>query len=182
MKKIDEIFEGLDGLDSKSTNFLSRAIFGNNLPGFDYLEFKQSVFSLRKMALDKETAYKSAFATANTMGLTKTKLVQTAQHYKKVLDKEKEQFESALEKQVAQKVAAKKEMKSKLTDKIQEYRSKIKELETKVLEFQEKIDGADAEIAAAESKIKDAQQNFETAYDAFDQSIAEDITYITNTL
>ena len=175
MKKIDEIFEGLEGLDGKSINFLSRAIFGNNLPGFDYLEFKQSVFSLRKMELDKETAYKSAFATANTMGLTKTKLVQTAQHYKQVLDKEKEQFENALEKQVTQKVAAKREMKSKLTTKIEEYKSKIKELETKIMEFQEKIDGAD-------DKINDAQGKFENAYGAFEKSIAEDITFITNTL
>ncbi|HNG89366.1 MAG TPA: hypothetical protein PK858_04155, partial [Saprospiraceae bacterium] len=78
-----------DGLDERSLDFLTKALEKNNLPGFDYFEFKRAVATLLEMKIDEDTAFKSAFATAATVGLTKEKLLDTAGYYRNLLDKEK---------------------------------------------------------------------------------------------
>ena len=40
-------------LDEKSISFLTDALEKNNLPGFDYIEFKQSMASLAKLNIDE---------------------------------------------------------------------------------------------------------------------------------
>ena len=48
----------------KFTNILFGAIEANDLEGFDYLEYKESLQSLAKMNMDEETRYKSALVPA----------------------------------------------------------------------------------------------------------------------
>ncbi|NND04809.1 MAG: hypothetical protein HKN87_00395 [Saprospiraceae bacterium] len=156
-----EIFAGLDQLDKKSVSFLLKAIKENNLPGFDYLEFKQSLNGLQKMDMDETTAIKSAFTTGSTVGLTKSKLISSAEHYRSVIEKEKGQFDHALKKQMSQRVHGKKEEKEKLTHTIQSYQQKIKTLETEILKHKEKLDRADSEINAAKAKIEETRDKFE---------------------
>ncbi|MEM6967493.1 MAG: hypothetical protein AAF573_22205, partial [Bacteroidota bacterium] len=79
-KNLKTIFGENHLLDEKSISFLTGALDRNNLPGFDYIEFKQSLAALAKLNMDEETAFKSAFATAATVGLTKGKLLETASH------------------------------------------------------------------------------------------------------
>lgn len=182
MKKISEVFEGLDEQDSKSLDYLSKAIVANNLPGFDYLEYKQAIYTLKGMQFDEDTAYKSAFATAATIGLTKDKLVKSAQHYQTVLEKEKAQFDDALRKQMSQRVAIREQQKTKLTEKIAEYETKIRDLKLKIKEFQKKVEIAEDEISSAESRIQDTKGKFDAAYKAFTKSIQMDIELISNIL
>ena len=73
-----DIFGTHHGLDERSMESLVGALERENLPGFDYLEFKQALERLQAMDMAEETAFKSAFATASTMGLTKDKLLKTA--------------------------------------------------------------------------------------------------------
>ena len=73
--KLKSIFGNHHGLDERSINVLTKALENANLPGFDYLEFKQSLAALTQMNMDEAMAIKSAFATASTMGLTKEKLL-----------------------------------------------------------------------------------------------------------
>lgn len=66
-----------NGADERSLEFIATAIERNNLPGFDYF-VKRAVYTMLEMKIDEATAFKSAFATAATMGLTKDKLLETA--------------------------------------------------------------------------------------------------------
>ncbi|MCB0678879.1 MAG: hypothetical protein KDC30_19420, partial [Saprospiraceae bacterium] len=125
-KDLQSIFGQVTGLDDKSIQFLTQALSKNNLPGFDYLEFKQSLSALAALNMDEVTAFKSAFATAATVGLTKDKLLKTARHYKNVLDQEKKQFDEALQKQMNQRVASKRSEVEKLKQQIVDYQAKIK--------------------------------------------------------
>jgi len=75
-------------LDTNIVEKLLQAIEKNNLEGFDYLEYKKSLKALEKMPMDEATKYRSAFATASTMGVTLDKLIQTTNFYIGVLDKE----------------------------------------------------------------------------------------------
>jgi len=172
--------------DSKTSDKFSlalvKALKGSAQPGFDYIKFKQSVMSLADMNMDTETSFKSAFATASTMGLTKTKLSQSVKFYKKVLEKERSKFAEALENQMDTRVSKKKEEALKLQDRIQEYEVKIAKMKQEMEAYQHKIDNVDSEMAQAKEKIDKTKNEFLTAYDQLSATLDEDIEQITSYL
>lgn len=177
-KDLKSLFGNTTGLDEKSVDFLTAALGKNNLPGFDYLEFKQSLGALASLNMDEATSFKSAFATASTVGLTKDKLLQTAEHYKSILAKEKTQFDAALEKQTLQRVEAKKAEVEALRKKIVEFQEQIKQLEAKIAQAEATINGADESIRAAAEKIESTRESFEFTYQSLMNQIAMDIENI----
>ena len=120
-KSLKDLFGDHHGLDSKSVVFLMKALEKNNLPGFDYIEFKQALSALTEMNMDLGTAIKSAFVTGSTVGLTKEKLLESALHYAKIIAEEKVQFQKAVEKQIQQKIilfATNKDSREKIESKL----------------------------------------------------------------
>lgn len=173
--EIKQIFGVDQGFDRKSTDFLSSAIVQNSLDGFDYIKFKKSLKEMARLNLDEGMAIQSAFATASTIGLTKATLVNSAKHYMAVLMNEKSQFDSALNNQVKQRVASKKEEVLKLEQKIQEFKQKIEELNNKIREYGSRIDSADEEVEQAKQKIQDTKDKFDHTFTAFVKIIEGDI-------
>lgn len=173
-----DIFGTHHGLDERSMESLVGALERENLPGFDYLEFKQALERLQAMDMAEETAFKSAFATASTMGLTKDKLLKTAAHYKKVLDKEQKSFESALQKQIKAKVDGKRKEVETLRKKLQEYEAKIAELQRLKESATKTIAEADDTIKVAQDSINEVHQKFEATLKALHNQIDKDITDI----
>lgn len=177
-KDLKTIFGDHHGLDEKSITFLASALAKSNLPGFDYLEFKQSLSALSQLNMDEETAIKSAYATAATVGLTKEKLLKTAQHYKSILNTEKQQFDAALQKQIEQRIQGKANEVTKLKKKVEEYRAKIQQLEEHIAKAQETIDHADEDIQNAKEKIDSTRDNFEHTLQSVINQIDKDIENI----
>ena len=174
-KNLANIFGEHHGLDAKSIEFLTRALEKNNLPGFDYIEFKQSLAALSKMDMDIGTAIKSAFATASTVGLTKEKLLESALHYANVIAQEKMQFEKAVEKQIQQKVGSKLKEVAKLKKQVTAQREKIEQLEAQIKASQATIDSADEQVNKATENIKATQSNFENTHRSVLNQIESDI-------
>lgn len=174
-KDLRTLFGIHHGLDPKSVDFLTKALEKNNLPGFDYLEFKQSLAALASMDMDQATAMKSSFATASTVGLTKEKLVQTAMHYQQILNKEKHQFDAALQKQVEQRIAGKQQEVETLRKQIIQYQGQIKQLEERIQRSQGTIDSADDHIEQARTKIEATKSNFDHAFQSIFNEINKDI-------
>ncbi|RMF04472.1 MAG: hypothetical protein D6772_00520 [Bacteroidetes bacterium] len=170
------------GLDERSMDSLLAALERENLPGFDYLEFKQSLARLQELGMDEATAFKSAFATASTMGLTKEKLLKTAAHYKQVLGKEKKSFDAALQKQMKARVEGKRQEVQALRQKVKEYEAKIAELEAKLAQAREVIASADQDIAEAQAGIEQVQERFQTTLQALINQIDQDVKDIENYL
>lgn len=177
-KDIKAFFGDHHGLDERSLNSLTKALEKHNLPGFDYIEFKQALGRLLELDMDEATAFKSAYATASTMGLTKEKLLKTTAHYKSVLLKEKQQFDQALKKQMEQRVNSKMSEVAKLKKQIEEYKQKIQELEQKIAKSQETIDHADEHIQAAKEKLSGTQEAFEHTLQSIVNQIDKDIENI----
>jgi chromosome segregation ATPase len=174
-KDLKSIFGSTTGLDDKSMEFLTQALVKNNLPGFDYLEFKQSLTALSHLNMDETTAYKSAFATASTVGLTKEKLLKTAEHYRTVLMQEKQAFDQAFQKQIKDKVESKRADVEKKKQQILEFRAQIAKLEAEIAKNQETIDQADQAIQASMDKITQTQEQFEQTFQAILNQINCDI-------
>ena len=161
---------------------LVKALKSSAQPGFDYLKFKQSVKTMADMNMDTETSFKSAFATASTMGLTKSKLSQSVKFYKRILEKERSKFAEALENQMETRVSKKKEEAVKLQERIKEYEQKISKMKQEMEAYQHKIDNVDNEMAEAKAKIDKTKHEFLTAYDQITSILNEDIEQITSHL
>ncbi|GAB4249402.1 MAG: hypothetical protein Kow0027_12280 [Saprospiraceae bacterium] len=169
---------GNGDLDEKSVNFLVAALEKNNLPGFDYLEFKLSLGKLRQLNMDEETAIKSAFATASTLGLTKETLLKTGKHYLEVLANEKKQFDAALKKQLEKRVTNKKAEVEKLQAQIGKWEEEIRKLQENIAKAKEIISQADSNIAAEMSKIETTRKNFEATHKSILSQVAQDLENI----
>jgi chromosome segregation ATPase len=165
-------------LSKKFIDALLKAMKSKAIKEFDYLKFKHSVKSLSELNLDESTAFKSAFTTASTLGLTKEKLVRTANHYGNVLDKEKLQFAEAMKNQLNEKVSKKLEEAERLKQKTEEYKLKIEKMKADMAAYQKKIQNVDTEIEKAKVKIEATRKNFMDAYELFKQTIEKDINLI----
>jgi len=165
-------------LDEKSMESLVTALERENLPGFDYLEFKQALARLGNLGMEEEMVFKSAFATASTIGVTKEKLLKTATHYKNVLAKEKKSFDTAMNKQVKAKVDGKRKEVEMLKKKLAQYEAKIKELETLKTRAIETINTADETIQNAQAGIDKVKTRFESTLKALLNQIDKDIENI----
>lgn len=169
-------------IDERFAGVLLKALEKKNLDGFDYLEFKQSLAALDKQGIKGETAIKSAYAMATTMGLSIDKLVKSAEYYRKVLRDEKAQFEASMQKHYAQNVEGKRKETGSLNKKIADWQGKIDQLNEQIEAAKAKIESADAEIEAAKKKGEETQQGFEAALQVIDQAILDDIDDIKRLL
>jgi uncharacterized coiled-coil DUF342 family protein len=174
--KVHESKEGEPGrVTQKFTEILLRAMEANNLDGFDYLEFKQSLKSLEKMPMDEQTRFQSAFAMAQTLGATPEKLVQTAQHYIQVLQKEENKFEEALTNQRTKQIGSKTQEISKLEENIKAKAAQIKKLTQEIEANQKRSEALKTEIKEATQKVDSTKNNFIASYNALIEKISGDI-------
>ena len=181
-KKLKAFFGQHHNLDEKSMEFLTKALEKNNLPGFDYIEFKQSLGALQEMDMEESMVFRSAYATASTLGLNKEKLLKSAGHYKQVLSNEKRQFEVAMEKRIQQKVKSKEEEVKKMKKQVEEYRAKIQQLEEQIEKSKSTIDRADEIINAEKEKILSTKESFEFTLQSVLNEIERDIENINKYL
>jgi peptidoglycan hydrolase CwlO-like protein len=181
-KNLKQLFGDAHGLDERSVDFLTGALEKNNLPGFDYIEYKQSLGALTAMNIDEMTAFKSAYATAATVGLTKEKLLKTAEHYKGILQQEKIQFDAALEKQMQQRVKSKQDEVVKLKKQIEDYQLKIKQMQDKIAESEAIVANADEDIRSSMEKINATRENFESTLRSIVNEIDKDVENINRYL
>jgi len=162
-------------VDNKIVEKLLQAIEKNNLDGFDYLEYKKSLKALEKMPMDEATKYRSAFATASTMGVTLDKLLQTTNFYVGVLDKENEEFVSAFKNQFNDKVSGREREIAQFQSIIKEKSAQIKALTDEITKHQEQITGLKSKIEESNAKITKTQNDFKQSYDHLKAQFEDDI-------
>lgn len=148
----------------KFTNILFGAIEANDLDGFDYLEYKESLQSLAKMNMNEETRYKSAFAMAQTMGATPQKLADSIDHYKNVLAKEEAKFAQALDNQRIKQIHEEEKRILQLEKNIDARKQQLEELQKQIASDEEALDKAKNGLEGAAVKINATKDSFEASY------------------
>lgn len=164
--------------DSKFTDMLLHAIEANNIEGFDYLEFKQSLQSLTKVEPDEAKRYKSAFVMAQTMGLDKQKLYDSTQHYIKVLKDEEQKFADAFAKQKSAQVHQREQTVSSLKQTIKMKEAKIKQLQAEIDEATKELAGIEDKINKSLAKVEATKDGFYASYKMVTRQIEKDIERI----
>jgi hypothetical protein len=170
--------EGSGSVNRKFLDILLKSLEDSNQKGFDYLEYKQSLQSLRKMNMDEETRFKSAFAMAQTMGATPQTLSKSGEVYLQILKSEEEKFKQSMINQRKLKVD---EKQASLENMDKWIANKEAEIEKIKLQIEKKIASKskmEQEVAKANKKIQTVSNNFMATYDHLVVQINEDLEKI----
>jgi hypothetical protein len=150
-------------VDSAILDRLLQAIENNNQPGFDYLEYRNSLKSLASLPMDEPVKFQSAFATAATMGVTLEKLLASIEFYKKVLRNEEDTFLKASKEQYLANVENKSKEKEKINAVIKDKSLKIQKLTEEIRGHQAEMEEMAKQIETGDAKIKETSASFEHA-------------------
>ena len=162
-------------VDVKIVEKLLQAIEKNNLEGFDYLEYKKSLQALAKMPMDEATKYRSAFATASTMGVTLDKLLETIRFYLGVLEKENDEFVSTFKNHFATKISGKEQEMAQFENIIKEKSERIKQLTEEISKHQQQISDLKIKLDEDKGKINKTQNDFKISYEHLKSQFEEDV-------
>lgn len=165
--------------EGKVTNKFVEILFGavekNNLDGYDYLEYKQSLKALSKMPMDEEMRYQSAFAAAKPLGATPQKLVESAGHYLNVLKQEESKFSQALVQQKSKQIGDRETRLKQLDSIIVQKQKQIEQLNKEIEEHQQHKEKMKNEISSSSIKVETTKNNFIASYNKIVGQIQSDI-------
>jgi len=161
---------------------LLKVLEDNNLEGFDYIEYKKSLQALSKMPMDEPTQYRSAFATASTMGASLEKIIESISFYKSILAKEDTKFLSTLKTQVDTKVFEKEKQIEELHEKIVQNTEQINQLTEEINKTYDDISELTSKISQDKQRIDQTKENFTYTYNCLVSEIDADLNKINEYL
>lgn len=162
----------------KFRDILFKAIEQNNLDGFDYLEFRNSLLSLEKMQMDEATRFQSAAAMAETLGVTPEQILQSADHYLNVLKAEEHKFQDALQSQRKKQIGTKEEEMKKIEQVVKDKSARIQQLQKEIQADQKKAEALSTQIQNATVKVRQTSADFEASFASVANRISEDVEKI----
>lgn len=151
-------------INDRFVKVLMEAMETANLPGFDYLEYKKALQNLKKMNFTDSVRFQTAYATAQSMGVTPKALLDSAQHYLQTLKKEESKFAQALKGQRAQQVSDKEAQLKQLDTSIQQQEAKIKELQDAIKKTKAEQQKLRSTISKSTEKLSKTQADFQATY------------------
>jgi len=160
--------------ENKFVDMLLRSIEANNIEGFDYLEYKQSLQSLLKIESDEAKRFQNAFAMAQTMGLSKKKLNDSIKRYLQVLSDEEKKFSEAFEKQKSTQVIQREQNVANLKKSIQAKKDQIKKLQAEITETEQELAKIEGKINESLAKVEATKDGFYASYEMVVSQIKSD--------
>jgi predicted RNase H-like nuclease (RuvC/YqgF family) len=157
---------------------LFSAIEKNNQEGFDYLEFRNSLQSLKEMNLDEATRIKSAMAMAKSMGASLATIVTSGQQYLQVLKTEQGKFDEAMKNQRAQQIGNKEQEMQELANAVKAKEEEIKKLQQGIEQTKQKYVELSQQIKDATRHIESTKNDFVATYESLVGQIQGDLNKI----
>ncbi|MBK8503270.1 MAG: hypothetical protein IPL46_14265 [Saprospiraceae bacterium] len=165
-------------VNEKFTDILLKALEANNQEGFDYIEFKRSLQNLFKLDMEEATVYKSAYATAQTLGATPKSLITSAQRYLTVLQKEDEKFNVALSNQKSKQIDGGLQEIKQFELSVVDKKKQIEKLMEEIAQLETHLAKMKGEIQESAQKIEGTRTDFVASYAHLVSQIKQDIENI----
>ncbi|MCC7467421.1 MAG: hypothetical protein IT261_14165 [Saprospiraceae bacterium] len=165
-------------VSDKFLEALATALERQNQDGFDYFEFRQALKNLSKMAMDEPTKFQSAYAMAQTMGVTASKLAESVHHYLGVLNTEKQHFSDAHAQQMAKLVGNRQEEAKSLEAAIQQKTEQIRKLTEEIEQHRLRSEQIRQEISDSTLKIEATRADFEATFNTVYAQVQDDLQKI----
>lgn len=162
------------GINQDMVDFLTKAIEDANLPGFDYLEFKQAVGKMMNVPMTEQQRFMAVFATAQAMGVTIQSLTDSVDHYISVIEKQREGFMGSAAHATQKEVETRMTQVSANEKQIQEATQKINELTTFITQTQQENLKITQEANSEKMKIDNSIASFEATFNMMAGRLKED--------
>lgn len=153
-----------------------------NLPGPDYYEYCKMMETLESHLPDEKTRMNAVFATLSVQGLTKEKLISTANTYKQVIETDHQNFQGALNDKTQSDVDDRKNKCLDLEEQMKKSSAQIQTLTQHIADCQAEIAKLQKEITEGEDKISQNQKGYLAAYQVMLSKIDSDINKINTTI
>ena len=168
--------------DPEMAQIIQEAIEKANLPGFDYIEFRDSLVRMAGVPMTEEQKFQAVFATAQSMGVTKQVLLDAVDHYLKVVAVQATEFESYVNGVESQQVTVKEKSVADLTTTIEGEAAEINRLTMSIQEHRKQQDAINLEIVQAKQDIQNKRSAFEATRAAIANNLTSDRTKIESYL
>lgn len=170
--------EGARVLNERFLEVLFSALDQHNKDGFDYIEYSKSLKNLSGMDMSVATRFRSAFATAQTLGVTKEKLLDSGRYYLGVLQQEFDNFGQAHAQQRQRLVDERLREQAEVEAGIQQREAQIKALQAEIEAGQERLRVIGEDVRSSTDRIERTRQEFEAAFLHITEQIKADLLSI----
>jgi uncharacterized protein YlxW (UPF0749 family) len=153
-----------------------------NLPGPDYYEFWKMMETLEAAVPDETVRMTAVFSTLKIQGLNKEMLISSAEKYLKVIDKDKLEFQNAVNTKVLGEIEGRKSSVEELEKKNKSNAEMIQNLTKEINDNQQKITALKKEVIDEEAKINSNKNGYNIACDAMLAKLSTDIQKIKTSL
>jgi hypothetical protein len=164
--------------DPDMIKILQEAVESSNLPGFDYIEFRDSLVRMASVPMTEEQKFQAVFATAQSVSCTKQILLDAVDHYLKVIADKAAEFQSYVQGIEATEITAKQESVTKLTTEIEAKAAEINDLTIAIQEKRKQQDALNLEVAKAQQDIQNKKSSFEASRMLVANNLTSDRTKI----
>jgi len=159
--------------DDKFIQMLENVITDNNIPGLDYVEFKQALDNMKDVPIDETTKFITVFSILKSQGSTKEKLLTSIDVYIDIINNELLTFNNELAETFKENVENKKL-------KITQSQEKIIVLSNEIKELNEFVMVSTQEVQQEEMKLKMTESNFKQSVDKVISTLSNDKQKINN--
>jgi hypothetical protein len=153
-----------------------------NLPGPDYYEFWKMMETLEAAVPDESVRMNAVFSTLKVQGLSKETLIGSAEKYLQVVDKDKLEFQNAVNTKVLGEIEGRKSTVDALEKKNQQNAEMIQKLTQEISDNNQKITSLKKEVIDEEAKINGNTNGYNIACDAMLAKLSSDIQKIKTSL
>jgi hypothetical protein len=153
-----------------------------NLPGPDYYEFHKMMDTLEVHIHDENARLAATFASLSIQGLTKQTLIDTANKYKVIVEKDKADFELALSDKLKTEVGQKQNSIQELEKKIAMNSEQIQKLTKEITDSQVEISKLKTEVSETGNKLSKNSAGYRVASQVVLNKITSDIQKIQSSL
>jgi|WetSurMetagenome_2_1015567.scaffolds.fasta_scaffold173369_1 hypothetical protein len=160
----DNTVVGPGKVDNKILDSLIKALDDNNLPGEDYMEYAAALKAMDNIPLEESIKIQTVLATLSTKGLTKDKIIESGTFYVSILEKEKDKFGKAIDKQTKDGITSKNDEIAALEALNKTKSNQIAQLTKEITDNQQQMEQIKTKIADTNLKIKATEGNFNTTF------------------
>jgi multidrug efflux pump subunit AcrB len=166
------------GKKEEFVKHFKKVMTDNNIPGPDYYEFELALQSMKSLPLDEKTKFITIFAGFQAQGVTKDKLLETANVYANAIADLKEQFEKDVQIAFDSKVKTKENEIKDIEAQNLDIDKQMIELTNKKVINQETIKAIKEEITNRTNQINGQKADFDVAYNEQYSDINKNIELI----
>ena len=164
---------------NKFAKYFDELFNASNLPGPDYYEFSKMVEIMNAPGMNEDMRLSAAFAGLSVQGLTKAKLLESAQAYINIIDTDAQQFANAVARKVNTDLETKKTRAKDLLATIQQKQDLILQLQNEIVSDKQQSEKLTSEVMEQEQKMNENSNAYKYACENRKQQIQSDIQKIT---